>query len=339
LGAPWGIAFLPDGDILFTEREGRVRWIRGGRLVPESVPGAPAVWANGQGGLLDIALHPQFATNRFVYLSYAMPSADGKKAHTALMRAKFVEGALVEGRVLFQPPEREFTGAGVHFGSRIVFDRGGFLFLSGGERGDMHKAQDLRMHNGKVYRFRDDGSIPEDNPFFGREYALPAIWSYGHRNAQGLAVHPDTGEIWESEHGPKGGDELNIIRKGANYGWPVITHGINYNGKAISDLREKPGMEQPQHYYVPSIAVCGIAFSPGKAFPAWASNLFVASLKFNYVERLEIRQGKVTGSEKLLEGAGRTRHVAFAPDGTLYVLLEGPGRIWRLVPMTSASTP
>lgn len=333
LGVPWGIAFLPDGDALFTEREGRVRWIRSGALVEQPVVGVPAVWARGQGGLLDIAVHPKFAQNRLVYLSYSVPDAKGEKAHTALWQARFEAGEFRDGRVIFQPPERVFTGSGVHFGSRIVFDRAGFLFLAVGERGDMQKSQDLQAYNGKVFRLRDDGTVPPDNPFAGRGYALPGIWSYGHRNPQGLAFHPVTGELWEAEHGPKGGDELNIVRKGANYGWPVITYGVNYNGSTISEIQAKAGMEQPQHYYVPSIAICGIAFSAGEAFPEWRGDLFAASLKFGYVERLELAGGKVTATEKLLEGAGRTRHVAFSPDGALWVLLESPGRIWRLVPV------
>jgi aldose sugar dehydrogenase len=262
LAHPWGMAFLPGGDILVTERPGRLRLVRNGKLQREPVGGVPEVWARGQGGLLDVALHPAFATNRLVYLSYSKPGPRG--ATTAVARGRFEDGRLTAVEDIFVADA--WSENRIHFGSRLVFDRDGLLFVTVGDRGDdtglgtRQRAQNLGDHAGSTLRLHDDGRVPDDNPFVGREGARPEIWSYGHRNAQGMTLHPETGAIWQHEHGPRGGDEVNVIRRGANYGWPVVTHGINYIGTKISDQREGAGIEKSLLVWVPSIAPSGMAF-------------------------------------------------------------------------------
>jgi glucose/arabinose dehydrogenase len=328
---PWSVAFLPDGRMLVTEKPGRLRIVENGKLVPEPVAGIPRVWPDGQGGLLDVAVHPGYASNGWIYLSYSDPGANGS-AMTRVLRGRLKGGALVEQELLFTaPPELYRTGT-VHFGSRFVFDGKGHLFFSIGERGQKDDAQDLTRPNGKVHRIWDDGRVPEDNPFLKTAGAMPTIWSYGHRNPQGLAQHPVTGELWDAEHGPRGGDELNRVERARNYGWPVITYGMNYDGTPMTDLTAKDGMEQPVLYWTPSIAVCAIDFYAGERFPRWRNDLLVSSLASEDLRRLRIEGGKVTRQEVLFKGIGRIRDVVAAPDGLVYLALNGPDRVVRLVP-------
>ncbi|HEX2166891.1 MAG TPA: PQQ-dependent sugar dehydrogenase [Longimicrobiales bacterium] len=319
---PWGMAFLPDGDILVTERPGRLRIVRDGALSPDPITGVPDVHARGQGGLLDVAIHPDFAENRFVYLSYSKPGPD-RTATTAVIRGRLEGNALTGVEEIIEA--KAWRQAGQHFGSRLVFDRDGYLYITVGERGEMQAAQDLTNHQGTVLRLHDDGRVPEDNPFVGRSDALPEIYTYGNRSPQGLTVHPATGELWESEHGPRGGDEINLIRPGANYGWPVITYGINYNGRPISDIQEKEGMEQPLHNWVPSIATSGIAIYDGDRFPNWRGDVFVGGLAGQHLARVRFDSDRnVIETEKLLEGIGRVRDVRTGPDGSIYLLIDAP---------------
>jgi aldose sugar dehydrogenase len=261
---PWSMAFLPGGDMLITERPGRLRILRNGELLAEPVTGLPEIRASGQGGLLDLALHPDFESNRLLYFSYAAGHQRGITTHVA--RGRFEDDALHDVEVLFVAEPA--SGGGRHFGSRLLFDRDGYLYITVGDRGQMDRAQRLDDHAGTTIRLHDDGRIPEDNPFTGRDGVRPEIYTYGNRNAQGMALHPDTGDVWQNEHGPRGGDELNLIRAGVNYGWPVITHGIDYSGATIGEgITEKEGMEQPVHHWTPSIAPSGMTFYSGDVFP------------------------------------------------------------------------
>jgi aldose sugar dehydrogenase len=331
---PWGMAFLPDESILVTERSGRLRIVQGGQLDPEPIAGVPPVYASGQGGLLDVALHPEFESNRLIYLSYAAPLDRG--AHTNVARARLGERALEDLEVIFRarPP----ASGGRHFGSRLAFDREGYLYVTVGERGDPDRAQDPADHAGSVLRLHDDGQVPEDNPLVDGGGA-PEIFSYGHRNAQGLAIHPETGIPWLHEHGARGGDEVNIVRPGVNYGWPVITHGIDYSGAPIGEGTHKEGMAQPIYYWVPSIAPSGMAFYDGEAFPEWRGDLFVGALRSELLARLELDGEQVVAEERLLEGAiGRIRDVEVGPDGFLYLLTdETDGGLYRLEPADPAA--
>src|SRR5512134_87567 len=327
---PWGLAFLPDGRMLVTERPGRLRIVdRDGRL-SAPIAGVPEVRARGQGGLLDVALAPDFARSRIIYLSYAEPGGFG--AGTAVARARLGDGRLEDVQVVFrQTPKRM---AGQHFGSRLVLTPGGHLFITTGDRGGRDDAQDLSLPIGKVIRIRPDGTVPPDNPFAGRRGARPEIWSYGHRNIQGAALDPRTGQLWTAEHGAMGGDEVNVPKAGRNYGWPVITYGRDYSGARIGEGTAKPGLEQPVHYWDPSIAPSGLAFYTGDRFPAWRGSLFVGSLKFGLLVRLELDGERVTGEERLLQGLrARVRDVRQGPDGFLYLLTDEPdGRILRIEP-------
>lgn len=328
---PWGIAFLPGGDILVTERPGRLRVIRGGELDPEPVAGVPEVWANGQGGLLDVALHPDFATNRLVYLSYSKPGPRG--ATTAVIRGTF-DGKRLNGvEEIFEADA--WTRNRVHFGSRLLFDGKGHLFISIGDRGVMKAAQDLGNHQGTIVRLHDDGRVPADNPFVGRQGARPEIWAYGIRSPQGLTFHPETGALWETEHGPQGGDEINLILPGRNYGWPEITYGINYNNEPITDLTEKEGMEQPLHYWVPSIATSGIAIYAGDAFPGWKGDAFVGGLRGAQLARVSFQGTRSVSEETLLtELRQRIRDVRVGPEGYIYLLVDSrEAPILRLEPV------
>jgi glucose/arabinose dehydrogenase len=317
---PWGMAFLPDGDILITERPGRLRIVRDGTLDRRPIDGVPPVYARGQGGLLDVAVHPDFASNRFVYLSYSRPGEDGT-ATTAVIRGRLEGSALTNVEEIIEA--RAWRNAGQHFGSRFAFDRDGYLYISIGERGEMQAAQDLSNHQGTVLRLHDDGRVPADNPFVGQAGALPEIFTYGNRSPQGLTVHPETGELWETEHGPRGGDEINVLRAGANYGWPVITYGINYNGSPITDIQSKEGMEQPLNYWVPSIATSGIAIYSGDRFPNWQGDVFVGGLAGQHLARIRFDENRrKVEEEKLLEGIGRVRDVRSGPDGYIYLLID-----------------
>jgi len=328
---PWAVAFLPEGGMLITERSGRLRIVRDGELDPEPLAGVPEVWASGQGGLLDVVLHPDFADNRLVYLTYAAPADGG--AGTAVARARLGEGALEDLEVIFR--SNAIGSGGRHFGSRLVFDRDGYLFVTLGERGERERAQDPFDHGGTVVRLHDDGRVPEDNPFADGSDGAPEVYSYGHRNAQGIALHPETGEVWLHEHGPRGGDEINIVRPGRNYGWPVITYGVEYSGVPVGEgITEHPGMEQPLHYWDPSIAPSGMAFYTGDALPEWQGDLFVGALVLTHLARLELEGDEVVGEERLLDGVlGRIRDVRVGPDGLLYVLTdESDGGLYRLEP-------
>jgi glucose/arabinose dehydrogenase len=325
---PWGIAFLPDGRILVTERKGKILVVKDGQLQSEEIQNVPEVYASGQGGLLDIQLHPDYASNGWIYLSYAKPGEGG--GATTIARTKLEGNSLTNLEELFTA--QPYSSSGVHFGSRIAFDEKGFMFFSSGERGTMENAQNLGNHLGKILRLHDDGKVPTDNPFVKTAGAKPEIWSYGHRNPQGLVYDKVTETLWDHEHGPKGGDELNKVLKGKNYGWPKITYGINYDGKPISDKNSLEGMEQPVTYWVPSIAPCGMAQVTKDKFPNWKNNLLVGALSFQHVARVEIENGNYIKQEKLLDKVARVRAVAESPEGFIYVATEGPGMLLKLSP-------
>ena len=337
LDTPWSLAFLPDGRILVTEKPGRLRVVENGQLRAEPIQGVPQVWSKGQGGLLDVAVHPDYSRNGWIYLSFSDPG-EGDSAMTSVIRGKLRDGSLVDQDVLYQAPAGLYrSGPPVHFGSRFVFDGQGHLFFSIGERGHPSDAQDLSRPNGKVHRIHEDGRVPDDNPFAARAGALPTIWTHGNRNPQGLAQHPVTGDLWEAEHGPRGGDELNLIEPGRNYGWPVITYGMNYDGTPMTDRTAQDGLEQPVIHWTPSIAVCAIDFYTGDRFPDWKHDLFVGALAQQELRRLEIRDRRVVHQEVLFKNVGRIRDVVNGPDGYLYVAFNEPGRIARLVPVASGS--
>ncbi len=329
---PWGMAFLPDGRMLVTERPGRLRLVAEGRLSPRPVGGLPEIARAGQGGLLDIALHPDFAANRLVYLSYAGAGPDG--VGTEVARGRWHDGDLEDVEVIFRALPK--SDGGRHFGSRLVFDPAGMLYITLGDRGDRPRAQRLDDHAGSIIRLRDDGRVPDDNPFVGRADAAPEIFSYGNRNVQGAALHPETGELWAHEHGPQGGDELNVIRAGVNYGWPVITYGVNYGiGTAIGEGTAKPGMAQPLHYWVPSIAPSGMAFYTADRIAGWQGSLLIGSLKFQTLVRLALDGERVVHEERMLDGEiGRIRDVRQGPDGAVYLLTDADnGALYRLTPV------
>lgn len=328
---PWGLAFLPDGRMLVTERPGRLRVIREGKLEPQPVAGLPQIARHGQGGLLDVALHPRFAENSFVYLSYAARGSDG--FGTEVARGRLTGNRLENVQVIFRQQPK--GGSGNHFGSRLVFDRAGLLYITLGDRGEMERAQKPDDHAGSVIRLHDDGRVPTDNPFVGKAGWKPEKYTLGHRNQQGAALNPQTGMLWTHEHGPQGGDEVNVIRAGANYGWPVITYGVNYvTGTRIGEGTAKPGMAQPLHYWVPSIAPSGMAFYSGDKFPRWRGDLFVGALKDQMLVRLKLDGEKVVREERLLKGRlGRIRDVRAGPDGCVYLLTdEADGVLVRLEP-------
>jgi glucose/arabinose dehydrogenase len=333
LSKPWGMVELPDGRLLVTEKKGTIRVIENGQLQEAPLENMLPVWDRGQGGLLDLELHPDYAKNGWIYISFSDPSEDGKKAHTRIIRAKLKGNALENIQDVFKAPADQYQGGGNHFGNRMEFDKDNYLFFTIGERGQQDKAQKLEFVQGKVHRLKDDGAVPEDNPFVKTAGAMPSIWTYGNRNPQGLRFQPGTGVLWETEHGPRGGDELNIIKKGANYGWPVITYGINYNGTPITDKTEAPGMEQPVTYWVPSIACAGLDFYNGDRFPKWKGNAFVAALAHSKLTRVVIEGQKATHQEIMLQGAGRMRDVRCLSDGFVYIVFDDPGQVARLVPV------
>jgi len=324
LEIPWSMAWLPNGDMLVTERPGRLRVVRDGVLLPDPVSGVPEVLARGQGGLMDVVLHPDFAANRLVYLSYSKPKDDNST--TAVVRGRYENGSLTDVEEVFEADTR---GRG-HYGSRIAFDADGYLFISVGERqapsrGDLeaHPAQDLSNHHGVVVRLYDDGRVPDDNPFVGQEGARPEIWSYGHRNPQGLTIHPETGSIFVAEHGPQGGDEVNHIQPGNNYGWPVVGFGVNYGrGTAIHEGTMREGMEPPVHVWVPSIATSSMLIYTGDKFPRWHGDMFVSGLSGQQLARLIMEGDEIVEEATLLRGIGRIRDVRQGPDGYIYVALE-----------------
>jgi glucose/arabinose dehydrogenase len=329
---PWSLAFLPDGRMLVTERPGRLNIVGPTGKVAE-IAGTPAVETGGQGGLLDVALDPAFESNRLIYLSYAEAGEGG--AGTAVMRGRLSAdfSSFEDGKVIFRQMPK--LAGGNHFGSRLVFAPAGKLFITLGERFDYRdKAQALDNHLGKVVRINADGSVPDDNPFTGRAGALPEIWSYGHRNPQSAALDPDTGKLWTVEHGARGGDELNMPEAGKNYGWPIISYGVNYDGSKIGEGTAKAGMEQPVKYWVPSFAPSGMAFYTGDLFPAWKGDLFVGALAAQELVRVDMENGLPRGEERLLKDLGeRIRDVRQGRDGALYVLTDSSsGRVLKLVP-------
>jgi len=316
---PWGMAFLPGGDILVTERPGRLRLVREGNLVEEPVLGVPAVGAGGQGGLLDIALHPAFESNGWVYLSYS--KAGSGERTTAVARGRFDGARLTELEEIYEADA--WGGADRHFGSRIAFDALGYLYLTVGDRGEMDEAQSLDNDQGTVLRLHDDGSVPANNPFIGAGDARGAIWAYGLRNLQGLAVHPETGELWAGDHGPLGGDEINVIEPGLNYGWPAITYGVNYDGSVISSRTHRAGMEQPVHHWGESPALSGLTIYDSAELAPWTGHIFVGGLAGRRLVRLDFDGHELRDSETLLEDLGhRIRDVRTGPDGFLYLLID-----------------
>jgi aldose sugar dehydrogenase len=338
---PWSIGFLPGGDMLVTEQPGRLRIVRGGKLLAEPVSGVPAVHYKGQGGLMDVVPHPDFAQNRLLYLSYSKPYPDGDGATTAVVRGRFENDRLTDVQEIFAAVSR---GRG-HYGSRLAFTKERFLFITVGDRqvpprGELetHPAQDVSNHHGTVNRIHDDGRIPADNPLVNADRARPEIWSYGHRNPQGLVVNPDTGDVWITEHGPQGGDELNLVLRGRNYGWPVVGYGVNYEtGTAIHSGTIRAGMEDPVHVWVPSTGVSGLMLYSGDRFPGWKGNLFAGGLSGEEIARLTMDGQKVVIEETLLHRIGRVRDVRQGPDGLIYVAIDGNNRgdktpVYRLEP-------
>jgi glucose/arabinose dehydrogenase len=333
LDRPWGLAFLPDGRALVTEKAGRLRIVAKDGKLGEPLTGVPQVDSTGQGGLLDVVLDPGFAQNQTIFLSFAQPRGAGQNA-TAVARARLTANGLEEVKVIFQ--QQPAMSGGHHFGCRLVFGRDGTLFVTLGDRNiGRDKVQPLDTDVGKVVRIDRDGQAPADNPLRSKPGARPELWSLGHRNIQGAALHPDTGELWTNEHGPKGGDELNRTLGGRNYGWPLVTYGVEYSGGKVSDQQEAPGLEPPVHYWVPSIGTSGLAFYTGTALPAWTGNAFVGGLATKELARLEMRDGKVVHEERLFkkELGKRIRTVVNGPDGALYLLTdESDGQILRIVP-------
>ncbi len=341
---PWGMAFLPNGDLLVTERPGRLRIIQDGVLAPDPIGGVPEVRAQGQGGLLDIALHPDFENNRLVYLSYSKPRAGGDEGTTAVARGVFDGSSLTNVEDVFVA--EAWSRAGQHFGSRLAFDRDGYLFVTVGDRGaspmtsspEAHPAQTTNNHVGSILRLHDDGSVPSDNPFVGQEGYLPEIWAYGSRNAQGMIIHPETNVVWINEHGPQGGDEVNVVHPGRNFGWPVVGEGVQYGGAVIHDDASGPGFTDPVHVWIPSIATSGKLYYTGSAFPAWQGSLFVGGLAGQQLARLTLDGETVTGEETLLRGeVGRIRDIRQGPDGFIYLAIDhrqgGATPIVRLEPV------
>lgn len=331
--SPWSMAFLPNGEMLVTEKSGKLFRVTPNKAM-QQIEGVPEVTDDGQGGLMDVILHPDFKNNNVVYISYSgiKKGAVRATATTVIMRAKLNGNRLDDQKIIFEA--MPYSRTRHHYGCRMVFGRDGLLYFSVGERGnEKANPQSLSNHLGKIHRIKDDGSIPADNPFVNKAGAEPSIFSYGNRNPQGLTIHPVTGAIWSHEHGPRGGDEVNIIEKGKNYGWPAISFGINYNGAIITDKTAMEGMEQPLHYWIPSIAPSGIAFVEGTRYKGWEGSLMVGSLRFKYLNRCTIENGKITGEELLLKNIGRLRDVRMAPDGYLYVSVENPGYIFKLIPV------
>lgn len=329
LGEPWALEFVDENRALITERDRGMRWLVDGRLQSEPITGLPAVDTHVQCGYLDLAIDPDYATNAWVYLSFSDFDA-AKNVMISIARGRVVDNAWTGQQILFRAPANQYSSRHHNQGSRLMFDDAGHLYFSIGDQGDQDKSQRLDHAAGKIHRINRDGSIPEDNPFVGTANAMPSIFALGNRNAQGLARHPDTGVLWETEHGPMGGDEVNLLASGANYGWPLTTFGLDYDGSLVSKHSELPGITAPVWHWTPSIAVCGIDFHPGTGFPAWTNNLFVTSLKFHQVRRLVLDGPSVVEDEVILRNVGRVRDVDVGPDGAIYILTNSPGRILRL---------
>ena len=327
LKIPWGMVWLPDGDMLVSELSGSILRIRNGNVAGQ-IDGIPEVHNNSQGGLMDLELHPNFEKNNWLYFSYSSREGEGNGSNTAVMRARLRDNTLEEHEMLYKATPN--TRDGRHYGSRLEFDRDGYLFFSVGDRGNRDRnPQDLARDGGKVYRIHDDGHIPQNNPF--RELVKPAVFSRGHRNPQGMAMHPGTGEIWIHEHGPRGGDEVNIVRAGQNYGWPILSHGINYDGTGFAQGKTRKGYQSPVWYWVPSIAPSGMTFVTSDLYPEWQDHLLVGSLKFGYLVLCKLERNKVTHAMPVVRGIGRVRNVRQGPDGLIYLAIDGQG-IKRIEP-------
>lgn len=341
---PWSLAFLPNGDMLVTERgsaradgnAGQLRIIRNGELLPDPVPGLPEIRVGGQGGLLDVVLHPDFENNQLIYLSYSKPNEDNSQGTTAVIRGRFVNDELVDREEVFEA--KAWRAGRGHHGSRIAFDRDGYMFITIGDRqvnpsGDLeaqrnHPSQDLTNHIGTTVRLYDDGSVPNNNPFVGHDTALPEIWSYGHRNQQGMAIHPETNQVWQNEHGPQGGDELNLITPGTNYGWPIVGYGVNYGpGTPIHNVIRGQNLEDPVMHWTPSIAPSGMAIYNGDKFPQWRGSIFTGGMSMEYRElsRVTVRGSEFISKEVLLRGVHRIRDVREGPDGYIYLVIDHRG--------------
>jgi len=325
---PWGMEFLPDGRILIAERPGRLRIWKDGSLLNEQIEGLPDIWSHGQGGLLDVVMHPDYKENSLIYIVYAARGNGG--GNTAISRGRLTGNTLTDVETIFHT--QPHTEAAHHFGSRIVFDDEGYLFTTTGDRGVMNTAQDLSSHNGTIIRLYDDGTVPADNPFVSTDNAMPEIWSYGHRNIQGMQLHPETRELWAIEHGAKGGDEINHIHKGGNYGWPLVTHGINYDGTIISPDTTAAGLTDPIMHWTPSIAPCGFTYVDSDYFPQWRHNMLVTALAGQHIHRVVFEDTTVVHTEIMLQDFARFRAIEQGPDGFIYVLTEGPGLFFRLIP-------
>ncbi|MCF8363043.1 MAG: PQQ-dependent sugar dehydrogenase [Prolixibacteraceae bacterium] len=332
LEVPWGMEFLPNGDILISERSGTLYRFSDDKLY--KISGLPEIFVKGQGGLMDIKLHPDYENNGWIYFSFSAPADEKNEegGNTSIMRTRLKNDLLYDTEIIFNgEPD---TNKSYHFGCKLAFDNDDYLFFGIGDRGHREfNPQTLTNHNGKIHRIHDDGSIPEDNPFVDNPEAMPSIYSYGHRNPQGTDIHPETNEVWISEHGPKGGDELNLIKPGLNYGWPVISYGINYDGTTFTDITHKEGMEQPVIHWTPSIAPCGMIFVRGDKYPGWENNILVGSLRYQYLERVVLEGEEVVHQEKLLQDIGRVRNVVQDPEGYVYVAIETPGKIVKLIPV------
>lgn len=328
LSIPWGFVFLPDHSILITEKNGElIHYKDDSRTI---IQGLPKITVLGQGGLMDIELHPNYKSNGWIYISYVSSEGEGRGGNTSIMRFKIKDNKAIEQDILYKANPNSKRGQ--HFGSRIAFDKDNYLYFSIGDRGNRDvNPQNLEKDCGKIYRLYDDGRIPEDNPFVNKRHAKKAIYSYGHRNPQGMVFNPETNTIWTHEHGPKGGDEINIIKSGANYGWPIVSYGVNYSGTKFTNLTQKEGMIQPIHHWTPSIAPSGMSFLNSDKYPNWKGNLFVGSLKFQHLNRIELSGNKIIKEEKLLEGLGRVRCIEEGPDGYLYIGIENLG-IVKLYP-------
>ena len=337
LEVPWAIDFIDEKTALITERPGRLRIVKNGELQAEPVKNTPKVLNEGQGGLLDVAIDPDYTKNGWIYLAYShvlenVTEGNRPPAMTRLERGKIKNNTWTDSKIIFEAPHETYRTTRHHYGCRIVFDPEGYLYFSIGDRGAGEQAQDFTRPNGKVHRIYKDGSIPESNPYINEPAAMKSLFSLGNRNIQGMAIHPETGQLWVTEHGPMGGDELNLIKAGENYGWPVITYGLNYNGTIITELTHKPGLEQPILYWKPSTAVCGLDYYTGDLFKKWKNKLMVGALKYEEVRLLDIEGERVMHQEIIVKGRGRVRDVSTGPDGAIYVVLNKPGTVLRLTP-------
>jgi glucose/arabinose dehydrogenase len=334
LDFPWALDFIDKKTALISERPGYLRLVKSGKLQDEPIQGTPRVLHEGQGGLMDVAVDPDYSNNGWVYLSYShILEEDDELTMTRIVRGKINKNKWANQQVLFEALAEHYSDTRHHYGSRIVFDKKGYLYFSIGDRGARHQAQQINRPNGKIHRIYKDGKIPKDNPFVYKNNAIQSIFSYGNRNPQGLAVHPQSDQVWETEHGPMGGDEVNLILSGKNYGWPEVTYGQNYDGTVISEYTEKPGMEPPVLHWTPSIAVCGLDFYTGNLFPKWQNDLIVGALRYEQVRILEIENNRIVDDQVILSDYGRVRDVTCGPDGAIYVVLNEPDKIIRITPI------